>query len=243
MDQPVERALLERLPEIAGGWQLVRYDVRECAQLELFVPAAPDQLLDEADVQERNRFNDAMPYWAWVWDAAPLMARQLVPELKELAGRRPLRVLELGAGLGLVGLWLGRALGDRVELTLTDYDPTAVAALRVEIELNGLEDLAQAEVLDWTERWGSERSSFDVILASDALYEARSHGPILGLLQAALGPGGSAWFSDPGRSRSPGFVGRAQAQGFLATTLNEGGAPQEPELGSYCLFRVQRPPA
>ncbi len=241
MTQPVERALLARLPELAGGWQQVCYEVLEGVQLKLVVPAAPDQLLDDVDVQERNRFNDAMPYWAWVWDAAPIMARQLLRELSILTGPQPLRVLELGAGLGLVGLWLGSAFGDRIELTLTDYDRSAVEALGVEIELNGLEGIVRAEALDWTEPWVTERGSFDVMIASDVLYEARSHGPILDLLQAALRPGGSAWFADPGRPRSPLFIGRAQARGLIAKVLDEAGVPQEPESGSFRLFRVQRP--
>lgn len=236
MDTP----LIARLPALEGGWELKTYGAHGGEPLRLFVPRSPDALLEDAEVQERNRFNDAMPYWAWVWDAAPLMVEQLVRELRSRVGERPLRVLELGAGLGLVGLGVGGALGDRARLTLTDHDPTAVQAMGVQIELNGLGPTAETAELDWNAPWPADAEPFDVVIASDVLYEARSHEPILGLLRRCLAPGGTAWFADPGRARSPKFLGRAEARGFTAVSLDQRSEPAEPEIGSYRLYRVQQ---
>ncbi|MEM8710474.1 MAG: hypothetical protein AAGG01_05945, partial [Planctomycetota bacterium] len=83
----------DELPSLEGGWELGEYDL-----VSLWVPREPDALLDDAGVQERNRFNDTMPYWAWLWDSAPTMMRALIDRC--VGGR----VLEVGAGLGLVGL-------------------------------------------------------------------------------------------------------------------------------------------
>lgn len=234
----MDTELASRLPPLEGGWELETFGSHGGAPLRLFVPRAPDALLDDAEVQERNRFNDAMPYWAWVWDAAPVMVGQLAAALRDPGRGRPLRVLELGAGLGLVGLGLGCALGEGVRVTLTDHDPTAVRAMAVQIEVNGLGRSTTAEELDWNAPWPDDRERHDVVIASDVLYEARSHEPILGLLGRCLAPGGTAWFADPGRARSPGFLRRAEARGFRAISLDQHGEPAEPEIGSYRLYRL-----
>ena len=99
------------LPDLVGGWSLERYAITGAASVDLFVPREPDALLDDVEVQERNRYNDSMPYWAWVWDSAPVLARQVAEDLSDRS--RPARVLEVGAGLGLVGHGVAAALGTR----------------------------------------------------------------------------------------------------------------------------------
>ena len=64
-------------PPLAGGWELRTFDLPGGARVELRAPRDPERLLDDEAVQERNRFNDSMPYWAWIWDSAPTMARLL----------------------------------------------------------------------------------------------------------------------------------------------------------------------
>ena len=46
-------------------------------------PADPDRLLDDPAVLERNRLDDYMPYWAYLWPGAYLLA--------EAVGREPWR--------------------------------------------------------------------------------------------------------------------------------------------------------
>ena len=69
--------LESRLPELAGGWARQSLEISSDLEVELFVPAAPDELLDDDAVVARNEFNDSMPYWAWLWDSAPTMARRI----------------------------------------------------------------------------------------------------------------------------------------------------------------------
>jgi methylase of polypeptide subunit release factors len=86
---------------------------------------------------------------------------------------RPRRsVLELGAGLGLVGLAAARR-GYRV--TLTDHDADALAFARETARVNGLA-IPQTRVVDW--RSPPLEVRMDRIVAADVLYESRHLEPV-----------------------------------------------------------------
>ncbi|MEZ6017922.1 MAG: methyltransferase domain-containing protein [Planctomycetota bacterium] len=222
---PSDPALTEPagLPPLVGGWERREHPLEGASSarpVTLWVPRAPDALLDDAGVIERSQFHDVMPYWAWLWDSAPRMAA-LVARAAWPSGAR---VLELGAGLGLCGLVAAR-LGCAV--TLSDHDPLALAALRVNADANGLSDVAVWD-LDWRALEGlppGEASRFDVVLGCDVVYEAQAHGPVLDVLERCLAPGGEAWIADPGRTRAPSFVRRAEARGFSVEVRDAAGAP------------------
>ncbi|KAK0546838.1 hypothetical protein OC846_005105 [Tilletia horrida] len=78
------------------------------------------------------------------WGAAPLLIRHLLQDtttMTQLASSSPVRILELGAGTGLVGLALVLAVQDRshLHLILTDHHPTVLSNLEVNISLNALD--------------------------------------------------------------------------------------------------------
>lgn len=221
-------------PPLAGGWELRTFDLPGGARIELRAPRDPDRLLDDEAVQERNRFNDSMPYWAWIWDSAPTMARLLAAE----DWPRPSRVLELGAGLGLVGIAVAAA--HRAEVVLTDHDPLAVQAARAQAAACGLPGVSAAS-FDWNDLGGAPEGPFDAILGCDVLYEGGFHGPLLDLFDALLAPGGIAWLADPGRTRLPRFVERAEARGHRVELRDEKGAPAAAEAGAFRLLRLTKP--
>src|SRR5262249_46177645 len=84
--------------------------------MRLVRPTEPDRLLDESTVHDWNRRDDYMPYWAYLWPAAYLLAEAVACE----DWPENLEVLEIGCGLGLAGL-TGLACGLRVQFS--DYDP------------------------------------------------------------------------------------------------------------------------
>ena len=90
--------------------------------IKLVRPADPDQLLDDPLVADWNRHDDYMPYWAYLWPAAYLLAEAVAREpWRALLDRsHPAEALEIGCGLGLAGL-VAVARGLRVQFT--DYDP------------------------------------------------------------------------------------------------------------------------
>lgn len=221
----------EGLPPLAGGWEARTLGAGE-SEVRLWVPSAPDALLEDADVIARNRFNDAMPYWAWLWDSAPRLAG-LVAGAGWASGRR---VLELGAGLGLVGLTAAK-LGCTV--TLSDHDPLALAAARVNAAANGLSDVAVLD-LDWRALEAAPRAAFDVVVGCDVLYEANAHVPLLDVVERCLAPGGVAWFADPGRTRAPAFVRRAEARGYAVDVSDEWAERAALEPGAFRLIVLSR---
>ncbi len=193
------------------------------------MPRQPDALLEDEGVLERSRVQDAMPYWAWLWDSAP----DMVATLAAGAIGPGARVLEVGAGLGLVGL--GLALSSGAHVTLTDYDPTALEAIPVQAQLNGIDSVNVAH-LDWRDPSSDPEGTFDVIVGCDVIYEGGAHLPLLELCGRLLAPGGVAWFADPGRSHRPRFLKRARERGFHVDLTGPAGAADERE--GYALIRL-----
>ena len=72
--------------------------------IRLVRPADPDRLLDDPLVVDWNRHDDYMPYWAYLWPAAYLLAEAVAREPWPTAGEPAVDALEIGCGLGLAGL-------------------------------------------------------------------------------------------------------------------------------------------
>ena len=225
-------AMRSDLPEIPGGWEVERFEFRG-ASVEIFVPVTPDELLDDDAVQRRNRESDAMPYWAWLWDSAPSLACYLCAT----DAARGARGLEVGSGLGLVGVALAKAGAGRI--ILTDRDPDALRALDVQVRMNGLEN-AGVQALDWNDLDAGPDGEFDVIVACDVIYEGGSHAPLIALFDRYLASGGTVWIADPGRSRTPLFVRRAEEAGFVVSVLSAQGVPRAFNAGEPAFLRMRR---
>lgn len=127
---------------------------------------------------------------AQTWGGACLMADLIVQSPSEFAigsvPGRPLRVLELGAGTGLVGITVGKVLelrGTIAETIMTDFHPAVLENLRKNVTKNfGAPDsTVQMSVhpLDWSkvasscsqQLEGPFDRPFDLILGADIVYE------------------------------------------------------------------------
>ena len=94
------------------------------------------------------------------------------------------RCIELGAGLGLAGLTAAATLG--AATTLTDRRE-CLPLLRRGILANGLQSTAQAAELEWgDERAAHALGPFDLVLASDCIYETEHAAPFVATLAALL---------------------------------------------------------
>ena len=172
--------------------EVVALDGRD---LRLLRPRDAEALLDE-DAFEHEEY---LPYWAELWPSSLALARAV--SARALRGAR---TLELGCGLGLPSIAAARA-GGRV--LATDWSPDAIAMARANAERNG----AQVETLvcSWTEPGPLvERAPWDLVLASDVLYEARNADALLELLPRL---GREVWLADPGRVPAARFLERATA--------------------------------
>jgi predicted nicotinamide N-methyase len=73
------------------------------------------------------------PYWAWVWGGGAALARYVLDNPDRVAGRR---VLDLGAGSGIVGIAAARA-GARAVIA-SEIDPDGCAVLALNAAANGM---------------------------------------------------------------------------------------------------------
>jgi predicted nicotinamide N-methyase len=189
--------------------------------IRLVRPADPDRLLDDPDVLERNRADDYMPYWAYLWPGAYLLAEAVAA--RDWAPG--VRALEIGCGLGLAGL-AGLAAG--LNVRFTDYDAAPLRFVARSAAENGVgPDRFEAALLDWR-RLPEER--FDVILGADVLYERRLVPLVVHLIDRMLAPGGIALVAGPYRVATedlPDWAGRhgLAIDSGAATARDERGAP------------------
>ncbi len=182
--------------------------------LVLLRPRDAEALLDE-EAFEQEEF---LPYWAELWPSALALARMVAA--RALHGAR---TLELGCGLGLPSLAAALA-GGRV--LATDWAPDAVAMTARNAELNDLS--IDTLVCSWSEPEPLlERGPWDLVLASDVLYEARNGEALAPLLPRLLAPHGEVWLADPGRPA---------AERFLAGFAHEKREAREVARGGiYCI--------
>jgi predicted nicotinamide N-methyase len=205
--------------------------------IRLARPAEPDRLLDDPGVAAWNRRDDYMPYWAYLWPAAYLLAetvaRQSWPQRQ---GSGPIEALEIGCGLGLAGL-VGLARGLRV--VFSDYDPAPFDFVIRSAAENGFEPARfETRLLDWR-RLPNEH--FPVILGSDVLYEARLVPLVANLLATMLAPAGLGLIASPFRVTAQEFPAAATSCGLTCraepvTAQSEDGLPIQGTI--YCVTRA-----
>lgn len=216
------------LPDVPGGWTRRSWEVGPY-QIPMVLPAVPDAFLDDEDVQRRHEADEYMPYWAYLWPASLPMAR-LVLQAPWPVGTE---LLELGAGVGLVGL-AALHRGDRV--VFSDYDPQAVELTLFNAKQAGL--AAEGMVLDWRE---PPARQFSVIVGCELLYENRNHELLLGVLEQMLAPAGLVWFGDGGRVRAERFCELAPRHGFDLRLFDDCLQPLEkPRFGQFQLVELRK---
>jgi predicted nicotinamide N-methyase len=133
------------------------------------------------------------PYWAFAWAGGQALARYVLDNPAMVRGKR---VLDIGAGSGLVGLAAARA--GAADVLAADIDSFACAAIR----LNALANpWANASAIRVTQQdLIGTSGSWDVILVGDLFYER----PLAERLLAWLMPMGiPALLGDPGRNYFP----------------------------------------
>ena len=220
---------LTQLPEIPGGWKTEEFQIGE-RSLSLFLPDDPDLFLDDAGVLAANEKNDYMPFWAFLWPSSVKMARVM----DRAPWTQGSSLLELGSGLGLVGL-AAMLRGDVV--TFSDHDPTALHLCRMNAVANHLPD-PRTMLLDWR---APVAEKFDVIIGCEVTYDAPMHPVILDLLEVMLSDNGVCWLSDPGRYQSPFFYQMAMDRGYEIRIYDEDLRELETPLsGEFQIFELRQ---
>jgi predicted nicotinamide N-methyase len=163
-------------------------------------PANADDLIREEDFV----LDERLPYWADVWPSSIILAEKLL-ELKG-SGRT---ALELGCGVGLSTL---AATSAGFDVLSTDYYEDALDVTRANVFRN-LGTLARTRLVDWR-HFPEDLGRFDLVFASDVLYEKEYAELLPILLRRLLVPGGIALIADPGRVAAPVFVESCDTHGL-----------------------------
>lgn len=135
----------------------------------------------------------APPFWAFAWPGSVAVARMLLDRPELVRGKR---VLDFAAGCGLAAIAAARAGAALAEAA--EIDPLAVAAIRLNADLNGVEvSTLEEDVVGQPCRW-------DRVIAGDVCYEAPMARRILPWLRGLATAGAEVWLADPGRAYVPG---------------------------------------
>ena len=163
-------------------------------------PANADDLIREEDFV----LDERLPYWADVWPSSIILAEKLL-EL-DGSGRT---ALELGCGVGLSTL---AATSAGFNVLSTDYYEDALDVTRANVFRN-LGTLARTRLVDWR-HFPEDLGTFDLVFASDVLYEKEYAELLPILLRRLLVPKGIALLADPGRVAAPVFVESCATHGL-----------------------------
>jgi len=172
-------------------------------ELAILRPREAEVLLDEGEFERKDEY---LPYWVELWPSGLALARAL--HGRSLRGAR---VLELGCGLGLVSIAATLAGAD---VTATDYYDDALLFA----QLNVMESTGRTpatRMVDWTQM-PPDLGRFDVVLASDVLYEHRYAPLVANAIASTLVRGGEAIVADPGRIALEGFLDECRQRGLVA---------------------------
>ncbi len=146
-----------------------------------------------------SSLSDGPPYWAYLWPGGAALIAHLAANPAIVLGKR---VLDLGAGSGLVGIAAAH-LGAR-HVTASEVDPAARAVIPLNAALNGVHlDLA-GDLLS------ASAPDVDLILIGDLFYAPELAARVLAFLtRAAAIP---AFVGDIGRADLPHHHFRKRAE-------------------------------
>jgi|SRR5690554_772907 predicted nicotinamide N-methyase len=175
--------------------------------LQFFCPENPDIVLDSISDSDYNK-DQFLPYWAQHWPSA----QQFLSYILQYPFKTDIEVCELGCGLGV----LSTAFMIRKCKTFSiDISHHACRYSHQNIMLNGC--IPKVLCSDWRNIGLNKR--FDLIAASDIIYESRWIEPVLSCMNSMLLPDGKAWIADPCRRYWDPFKMRAKELGFILRTL------------------------
>lgn len=197
---------------------------------EMLRPDSADDLISEDDFVGDER----LPYWAAIWPSSIVMANEIATG-GIAAGRGKNRTLELGCGVGVVTV---AAMKAGLDVLATDYYEPALEFTRANTCGNiGRE--AATRMVNWREL-PADLGRFDLILASDVLYEREYAALLPRVFDKLLQFDGHAVIADPGRVATPAFLYACKGAGFKVVekkSLPWAAGPIKQKIDIYTIAR------
>ena len=153
--------------------------------------AGPTSGLRRLAAQDEAGFGT--PYWAYYWGGGLALARHLLDRPEAVAGRR---VIDLGAGSGIVGI--AAAMAGAAAVTAVEIDAYAAAAIALNAEANRV--AVTVRVLDMLD---DPPPPADLIAVGDLFYEAELARRATAFLDRCMDAGIEVLVGDPWRAFLP----------------------------------------
>ena len=132
------------------------------------------------------------PYWAFAWSGGQALARWLLDNPDQVAGRS---VLDVGSGSAISSIAALKA-GAR-EAVANDTDPMACAAARLNATMNGVDlGISEDDLL-------ASSPDADIVLIGDLFYEPDLVTRVGGFLERASRRGATVLYADRSTARRP----------------------------------------
>jgi predicted nicotinamide N-methyase len=160
--------------------------------LSILHPASAEDLINEADFDRDER----LPYWAELWPSSRTLAECMLATPGN--GRS---LLELGCGTGLVSTCASLS---GFAVVVSDYYEDALRFAEVNSWRNDA-PTPRGLLLDWR-HLPADLERFDVVIASDVLYEQPYGALVARAIDASLADDGVAFVADPGRVARDNFM-------------------------------------
>ena len=138
------------------------------------------------------------PYWAYVWGGGAALVSHIQSSPQIVAGKR---VLDLGAGSGIVGI--AAAQNGAKEVVAAEIDPMGLAALQLNASANGV--ILRVTGGDVTL---GPAPDVDLVLVGDLFYAPKLAEQVSAFLSRCIFAGVEVLVGDPFRAHLP--VGRLQ---------------------------------
>ena len=194
-DAPDRRSRLDPATFIKANMRLV--PVPALPEIQFYTAHPGSGLRRLVEPEDENDAEDSPepqpPYWAYAWAGGTVLARYVLDRPTTVAGRR---VLDLGAGSGIVGIAAAKA-GAR-EVIAAEIDRNGVAALGLNAAANGV----AITVIGKDITTGSP-PAIDLVLAGDVFYGQDVAWRVIPFLDRCLAAGIEVLVGDPGRAYLP----------------------------------------
>lgn len=167
-----------------------------------------DDLVNQITDDEFNK-DERMPYWAELWPSAIGLSRYIKNNTKLFHKKN---ILELGCGLGLTSMLLMQQQPE--SLLCTDYENNALILARKNFQKNNIR-LPHLKWLDW--RNPKLNKKYDIIVASDVLYEERFFQPLQEVFHNYVEEDGQILIAEPNRKIAVPFFEMLKNKGYEYT--------------------------
>jgi len=183
----------------------------------------------EEYIDSENPLQD-FPLWSKVWEASWILA-DFLAGLPADPGKR---ILEIGCGLGLVGV-VAASFGHKV--VMTEHNAQALEFARANAELNGCPEVEIID-LDWNSP--SLYGRFDYIVGSEIVYHQKDFDALKNLFERLLKPDGEVILCEGVRRTSLDFFKEMQRHFDLQAQQKSIRSPEKTVLVILCRMKRKK---